>query len=305
MPCYKSGTIIKLTREACGMSQEILAEDICSVQTLSRIENGKTGVKRETYQRLMERLERFSGRNYAICVGDGLKGMDYIAEIDEAIRLHQYKNAEQYLKELERESLEGIIYRQYCIYNKAIIKSALKKITVEQKLKQMKEALSLTISDYMRYKNKVYPFTSQELTILMNIGSCFSQLRKPKEAIEIYDMLLRSLEYDYMSEYEGYRFKIAISFNRMKCLGELKQYRVAFETGKELLKCCKEYCCIDMIPTIAGETAWSILCGIENGELDETHKEECSYYLHLGYYIASAIEDENLVEIFKGVFKKI
>ena len=58
MPNYKVGDMIKLTRLSLHMSQEDLSEDICSVQTLSRIENGKNSVKSETYQKLMEKMRR-------------------------------------------------------------------------------------------------------------------------------------------------------------------------------------------------------------------------------------------------------
>lgn len=58
MANYRAGDVIRLTRQAVGMTQEMLCENICSVETLSRIENGKHKVKRDTYRRLMERMER-------------------------------------------------------------------------------------------------------------------------------------------------------------------------------------------------------------------------------------------------------
>lgn len=53
MAYYRAGEIIRLNRIALGMTQEELSEDICSVETLSRIENGHHKVKKETYKRLM------------------------------------------------------------------------------------------------------------------------------------------------------------------------------------------------------------------------------------------------------------
>lgn len=69
MANYRAGDVIRLTRQAVGMTQEMLCENICSVETLSRIENGKHKVKRDTYRRLMERMERIPEKNYAICTG--------------------------------------------------------------------------------------------------------------------------------------------------------------------------------------------------------------------------------------------
>ena len=46
MSNYRAGDIIRMTREFVGMSREKLSDEICSVQTLYRIESGKTRVKR-------------------------------------------------------------------------------------------------------------------------------------------------------------------------------------------------------------------------------------------------------------------
>ena len=40
MAYYRAGEVIKLNRIALNMTQEQLCEGICSVKTLSRIENG-------------------------------------------------------------------------------------------------------------------------------------------------------------------------------------------------------------------------------------------------------------------------
>ena len=58
MSNYRAGDIIRMTREFVGMSREELSDEICSVQTLYRIESGKTRVKRELYARLMAKMER-------------------------------------------------------------------------------------------------------------------------------------------------------------------------------------------------------------------------------------------------------
>ena len=47
MANYKAGDVIRLTRNAVGMTQEELSDGICSVETLSRIENNRHKIKRE------------------------------------------------------------------------------------------------------------------------------------------------------------------------------------------------------------------------------------------------------------------
>lgn len=40
MANYRAGDVIRMTRNAVGITQEDLSDGICSVETLSRIENG-------------------------------------------------------------------------------------------------------------------------------------------------------------------------------------------------------------------------------------------------------------------------
>ena len=99
MSNYRIGDVIRMTRNCIGMSQEKLSEGICSVQTLHRIENGKTGVKKEVYSRLMKKMERISEKNYAVCIGKDLELIDERNIFD----------FPKYRKELEKEKNVGSI----------------------------------------------------------------------------------------------------------------------------------------------------------------------------------------------------
>lgn len=56
MPIYQFGAIIRCRREELGYTQEDLADGICSVPTLSRIENGERMPTREHFEMLLQRL---------------------------------------------------------------------------------------------------------------------------------------------------------------------------------------------------------------------------------------------------------
>lgn len=56
MPIFKFGYIIKSRREEMGYTQEELADGICSVPTLSRIENGERMPSKENFEALLQRL---------------------------------------------------------------------------------------------------------------------------------------------------------------------------------------------------------------------------------------------------------
>lgn len=56
MPIFQFGLIIRSRREELGYTQEDLADGICSVPTLSRIENGERMPTREHFEMLVQRL---------------------------------------------------------------------------------------------------------------------------------------------------------------------------------------------------------------------------------------------------------
>ena len=51
------------------MIKMCIRDSICSVETFSRIERGKTKIKGDTYKKIMERLERNTDKFYAVCSG--------------------------------------------------------------------------------------------------------------------------------------------------------------------------------------------------------------------------------------------
>jgi len=53
MSVRNAGAAIREARQKAGLSQEKLSEGICSVLSLSRIENGTAGVSPATFQALM------------------------------------------------------------------------------------------------------------------------------------------------------------------------------------------------------------------------------------------------------------
>ena len=56
MAVFQLGPILKARREALGLSQEDLADGICAVPTLSRIENGERMPTKNHFEMLMQRL---------------------------------------------------------------------------------------------------------------------------------------------------------------------------------------------------------------------------------------------------------
>ena len=108
MANYRANDVIRLTRKAVGLSQEAISEGICSVETFSRIERGKTKIKGDTYKKIMERLERNTDKFYAVCSGEDVDLLDDVAAIENAIAKFDYQLADSILGNVrERFCEEG------------------------------------------------------------------------------------------------------------------------------------------------------------------------------------------------------
>ena len=200
MSNYKVGDIIRLTRNSLGISQEELSFGICSVQTLHRIENGKCRVKKDTYKKLMERMGRNGERNFCSLYVDNFAVLDMKVKADTALSKFDYEKAEKYLKELKPWLKEAVINKQYVLLKESVINFRLNRISKEQYLKGLEEALGLTIPDYNELLDKVYPFMEEEITILVNISNAYKVHKNYEKSIRIMKMLLRRIHFQIHCE---------------------------------------------------------------------------------------------------------
>ena len=107
MSKYNSGEMIRLYRVSKKMSQEVLSEDICSVEALSRIENGKQGTKFELYKNLMHRLGGIPEKSYEI-LDDDMKISELRFQYEDAMKKNNFDEAEMLLKKSKRIIQEQI-----------------------------------------------------------------------------------------------------------------------------------------------------------------------------------------------------
>ena len=86
MEIYNIGEVIQKRRKSLGITQEQLSEGICSVQTLSRVENGKHQISWEKFKRLMEKLGMPSEKYSLVIKVDDMESIEYEKEIFQLIR---------------------------------------------------------------------------------------------------------------------------------------------------------------------------------------------------------------------------
>lgn len=288
MSNYNVGDIIRLTRQSIGMSQEELSDEICSVQTLSRIENGKVNVKRDTYQKLMERMGRNGQKNYSVLSLEEFDTLEMMRKTNNLIFRREYEHAEAYLNNLKQTlDLKNVLNLQYIKRKEVIINYHKGCISKEEYLKRLEDVISLTVPDYKLLLNKTYPFTAEEIRILMNIAASYGNLEQKDVAISIYYMLLRSLNSGYMSQKTAIPLVLVIIHGTARMHGGEGRHQVAIDMCWNAIHKSKKHNLFTVLPSVYGEIAWNMMKQIEKGERDEKDKEDCKKIMRQGYATAS------------------
>lgn len=303
MSNYNVGKMIKLSRQALGISQEELCIDICSVETLSRIENGKHKVKRDTYQKLMERMGRDSEKSYAALSFRDMNKYELEKKIRNEISRDNYKLADKYFSQLKEYLYDTILNQQYIIRTQAVIDYYMDKISADKFVEDLEKSIRVTIPNYEIFLEKVYPFTQQEITVLMNLSTAYSLIEETEKGIKILEMLLRCLEVGYMSEKDVSLNKTVILSNLSKKYGSIEEHEKAIELCNRGIEICKKYRIINELPNLLIEKSWNMMKQIEKGQRDKKYINSCKKYLYQAYYCAEARKEKVTMNVIKNYYE--
>lgn len=302
MANYRVGDIIRLTRIASGLTQEQLSENICSVETMSRIENGKHGVKKDIYQKLMEKMNLNPERSYAICVDKDMQIIEERAAFEEAMTRHDFERADEYMTLLKEKAGESILTKNYVRRESAFLDFYQNRITSAELVEILEELAEETVPDYRRYMEEkiIFPFTEQEIILFKRLAVAYGRNDKNELALEICEMLLRSLRSEYMVEWKKHEIKIL--GNIVFFYQRLKKYEIACEIEKNLLEEAKE--CDNGVLVEEGifDRAWDILREIKNGKRKKEEIEMCKKMMRKAYYLSLSRNDQVNMKIFSEYY---
>lgn len=302
MSNYRTGDVIRMTREYLGISREELSDGICSPQTLYRLEYGKTRVKKELYAELMAKMERVPEKNYAVCVGKNMELLEERELLEKAMQDYDYEKADQYLKKLKEKADGNMITEQYVLKAEALLDYYCKRSDGETTVKRLEEAIRITLPDYEECLNKKFPFTEQEIMNLMSLANAYYHLDKYERAISIYEKLLECLNMDYIfGEYVEHMQMIIIR-NLSAAYMENGRYEEAISLNDECLKFAKRNNDGKEFHVALSDKAYIILKQIENGERNSSDICLAKKYLRQSYYLATARKDKRMSEFLKKIY---
>ena len=302
MANYRVGDIIRLTRIASGLTQEQLSENICSVETMSRIENGKHGVKKDIYQKLMEKMNRNPERSYAICVDKDMQIIEERAAFEEAMTRHDFERADEYMTLLKEKAGESILTKNYVRGESAFLDFYQNRITSAELVEILEELAEETVPDYRRYMEEkiIFPFTEQEIILFKRLAVAYGRNGANELALEISEMLLRSLRSKYMIEWK--ENEMSVFGNMARFYVRIDNYENAREINAILFEEAKRYDKGVLVEEGLFNTAWYMLKEIREGSRKKEEIEVCKKLMRKAYYLSLSRNDQTNMKIFSDYY---
>jgi transcriptional regulator with XRE-family HTH domain len=294
---YRLGDIVSMTRKSLGLTQEELSDGICSVETLSRIENGKHLPNRNLYELLMERMGRNRERSYSVIPISEYDTLENIKLFEYYIDLYNYSQAELVLKKIKEKSKNTILNIQFITRAEYIIDFRLKRINAKVFLHGLEKAIRLTIpkNNYITYSN--WPLNFQEAVLMLNLSSAYAQNDNYNKAIEILLETNKLLEKSYMDVKQRITLQITLLNNLAKWYGIIGENNKAIDAAQKGILFCRDFKLGNILPNLIYTIVWNEEILIEKGIFPQDYSKQCLAKLKQAYYIACAM-NQSFIEQF-------
>lgn len=190
-----SNEIIRKCRKKCRLSQETLSEEICTVENLSRIENGKISPQEKNYRGLMEKMSQAIERDRGIINVPDYELREELRMVSKHTSQMEYYKAEQVWKKLRGKIPGDSLENQQCILRyDTLISYGKKEIDWKEATKRYEAALKMTMPDFGQIDISEWPLSRTEIFLLNNIASGYYTIGKKKEAKGILMGLKRAFD---------------------------------------------------------------------------------------------------------------
>ena len=268
MARYLAGRVIRMKREALNISREKLCEmlsnraekEVCGVQTLYRIENGKTSIKTGMFEKIMECMGQVSERNYTTILvpAEKRRYLNLKTDIYTYIIYKEFQKARETLELLESEIYPGYIRsQQYLMEVKATLAYEQKEISPEEYIKILFNALRCTIPDLDRIDLAGWPYNNEEFQILFNIAKAYDAMKWRDKEEELLLKMKASVEHRYMEDdfYAVWHSTILRQLSELMCL--TNQHKRSMEYCELGIEELKNQNLIDLICNFMYDIVWN------------------------------------------------
>lgn len=308
MANYKANDVLRLTRRAAGLSQEALCDGICSAETLSRIECGKTRVKQDIYRKLMQRMERNPEKRYAVCTGADVDLLEEMVQLENAMAKYEYGEADRIFSRIKDKIGTEPENVQFVQQMEAELDELTGRIDIKTAEERLEAALQITAPDYRRFLHnkcaEVFPFTEREMIILVNIAYCKAKQGDNDGEIVIYNMLLKCLKNGYMLiDEHTVQIQLLVMRNLAYSLGRKGKYKAAMRMTESVIQMSKKYDYGYKLVHAINDSSWIHRCLYVEDPTEEDYRLAKLQYRQ-AYYLALARGDYNFAAKLRNGYKK-
>jgi transcriptional regulator with XRE-family HTH domain len=234
MSCKSIGEFIYQLRRQAKLSQHQLCQGICSISTLSRIENGEIEGHFSHLEIFMQRL----GRDINLYINTFPTAADFEEKqqrdkINVLLASRKHDEARALIGELEnKKAYQQGVGRQFLLLAKATL-VCVSKGPSEAFIEALRNALAITWPDYDERDLDKRRLIYNEINILNQWAGCYIDLGKPYQAARMYERLRVSMNNSYVDVSEKGRCFFVVMYNYSKALGMIKQFGLAIDVITE------------------------------------------------------------------------
>lgn len=280
MSIYHIGNFIKQRREELKITQEELAEGLCSLPTLSRLENGSQTPHGNTLKALLHRL----GYSDTLMFQTAGKEEFEIAKLQVKI-IHLYNSRDF---DGAREAFDELnSYREFFYVTDRQFYEIMYTIFYENEftndeiLTKLENALRLTHPEYS-VNNLPKILTYEESTALNRIAVILDSLGKRKEAIRVLYHLKNFYERNVVDKLETLRALPTIMYNLSKFLGLSGRYDECIEVCNQAIRLAKESARSRLLSKTLYNLSWVLVKRGRSYDMEYAkHVVKEAYYLSL------------------------
>lgn len=248
---YKLSELIRQLRIEKGLTQEQLAEGICSPVTISRIENGTQMPSNKVLELLLDRLgdDLFHTFGTAVLQSDAREQKNREKEIIHYIASGKIKEAENLLEEANEGTICTPVQQQRTKYMEALL---LQQNNGDNKEIQilLESALLLTKPKFDKNDFRNTILTSQEMQIINFLSIVLWEEAEYRQAIRISFELSEAMERKKSSIVEQRQLYICVLTNQIQFLESEKRYSEALEICSKAEQICKDTDYMSIFPEL-------------------------------------------------------